>query len=133
MLRISKDRAEVKVVRDQVGAPTYAPDLARYTLQALMRALESKALGKGFPSGVYHLTNSGAVSWAGFARAILPKTTIVEIASSEYLTPAKRPLNSRLDLTKFETAFGVRPRAWEDALRECLQEIKLREAAGHHD
>jgi dTDP-4-dehydrorhamnose reductase len=132
MLRVSKERSELRIVNDQFGAPTYAPDLAKYSLQALMCALEMKAAGRAFPNGVYHLANAGAVSWAGFARAILPGKNIVGISSSEYPTPAKRPLNSRLDLNKFETTFGVRPRDWETALEDCLQSLRLREDEGLH-
>jgi dTDP-4-dehydrorhamnose reductase len=132
MLRVSKERSELRIVNDQFGAPTYAPDLAKYSLQALMRALEMKATGKAFPSGVYHLANAGAVSWAGFAGVILPGKSIVGISSSEYPTPAKRPLNSRLDLNKFQTTFGIQPRSWESALGDCLQSLRLRENEGLH-
>ncbi len=124
MLRLGAERSELKVVDDQVGAPTYAPDLAKYSLHALMRALELKAQGQKFPSGVYHLTNSGATSWAGFARSILPNTRIIEIPSAEYPTPAARPLNSRLSLAKFTEIFGVTPRPWQDALATCLEKLK---------
>jgi dTDP-4-dehydrorhamnose reductase len=127
MLRLGAERPELKVVQDQIGAPTYAPDLAAYSLQALMRALESKVEGRGFPSGVYHLTNSGYTSWADFARAILPGVKIIGIPSSEYPTPAKRPRNSRLSLERFKTTFQITPRPWQEALQECLE--KLRE---HH-
>jgi len=132
MLRVSKERSELRIVNDQIGAPTYAPDLAKYSLQALMCALEMKAAGRAFPNGVYHLANAGEVSWAGFARAILPGKSIVGISSSDYPTPAKRPLNSRLDLNKFQSTFGIRPRNWEVALEECLQCLRLREDQDLH-
>jgi dTDP-4-dehydrorhamnose reductase len=124
MLRLGAERAELKVVDDQIGSPTYAPDLAEYSLYALMRALESKLEGKGFPSGVYHLCNSGQTSWAGFARAILPTTSVIGIPSSEYPTPAQRPLNSRLSLQKFGQTFGLIPRPWQGALEACLKKVK---------
>ena len=124
MLRIGAERRELRVVDDQVGSPTYAPDLAKYSLEAIMRALESKAVGKPFPSGVYHLTNSGFTSWAGFARAILPSHTVTGIASAEYPTPAKRPLNSRLSLERFARTFGITPRPWQEALADCLTRLK---------
>ncbi len=128
MLRIGVDRPELRVVSDQVGSPSYAPDLAAYSLEALMRALELKAEGKEFPSGVYHLTNSGNTSWAGFAEAILPKNKIIGIPSSEYPTPAKRPQNSRLSLEKLKQTFGITPRPWQEALKECL--VRLGEQNG---
>jgi dTDP-4-dehydrorhamnose reductase len=124
MLRLGAERPELKIVEDQIGSPTYAPDLAEYSLHALMRALERKLEGKGFPSGVYHLCNSGQTSWAGFARAILPHTRVVGIPSAEYPTPAQRPLNSRLSLQKFINAFGLTPRPWQEALEVCLKKVK---------
>jgi len=124
MLRLGAERSELKVVDDQVGSPTYAPDLAEYSLYALMRALERKLEGKGFPSGVYHLCNSGQTSWAGFARAILPNTRVVGIPSAEYPTPARRPLNSRLSLQKIIDTFGLVPRPWQEALQACISRVQ---------
>ena len=98
MLNLGQNKSELKVVNDQVGSPTYAPDLAMYTLQALMRALETKSVGLEFPSGVYHVCNSGFTTWADFAKAILPKVNVVGIPTREYPTPAKRPHNSKLSL-----------------------------------
>jgi dTDP-4-dehydrorhamnose reductase len=126
MLRLA-DKSELSVVADQIGAPTYAPDLAKLSLEALMRALEKKATGSPFPRGIYHLCNSGSTSWAGFARAILPGTRIKEIATSEYPTPASRPRNSRLSLKKLEKVFGLHPRGWQEALRDCLEAIEKQE------
>jgi dTDP-4-dehydrorhamnose reductase len=137
MLRLGSDRPELRVVCDQVGSPTYAPDLAQYALDALMQSMVKKVESGIFPSGVYHLTNSGYTSWADFAVAIfasaraqgellataLKVERVVPIASSEYPTPAKRPLNSRLNLEKFTTVFGIKPRPWTEALKECLEKI----------
>lgn len=124
MLRLASERSELRVVRDQVGSPTYALDLAQYSLHALMKALEMKVEGKPFPSGVYHLTNAGTTSWAQFAEVILSGKKIIGIPSSEYPTPAKRPINSRLDLNKVIETFGVHPRPWQEALVDCLKKIK---------
>jgi dTDP-4-dehydrorhamnose reductase len=132
MLRVSKEQIELRIVNDQFGAPTYAPDLAKYSLQAIMRALEMMATEKRFPSGVYHLANTGAVSWADFARVILPGKKIVGISTREYPTPAMRPMNSRLNLNKFQSTFGIHPRNWEIALEECLQNLRLKEKEGSH-
>jgi dTDP-4-dehydrorhamnose reductase len=124
MLRLGSDRPELRVVADQVGAPTYAADIAWATKQALDKSLELD----GFPSGVYHLCNGGATSWAGFARAIFEGTGIgcrvVDIASSEYPTPARRPLNSRMSLEKLERTFGVFMPSWQDALARNLEAKK---------
>jgi dTDP-4-dehydrorhamnose reductase len=124
MLKIGASRRELRVVDDQTGSPTYAPDLARCSLEALMRALEATAVGKAFPSGVYHLANTGFTSWAGFARAILPSHHVSGIPSPEYPTPARRPLNSRLSLSRFVNTFGVHPRPWQEALADCLKALK---------
>ncbi len=123
MLRLGRERDSLNVVEDQVGSPSYAPDLAEYSLDILMQALERKVETGIFPSGVYHLCNSGFTTWADFARAILPGKTIKGILTSEYPTPAKRPLNSRLSLKKIETAFGIKPRSWQEALQDCLKGI----------
>jgi dTDP-4-dehydrorhamnose reductase len=121
MLRLGKEKPELKVVEDQIGSPTYAPDLAEYAVTAFMKALEAKASSLKFPSGVYHLANAGQTSWYEFAKAIIPGTKVLGIPSSEYPTPAKRPLNSRLNLEKFKNTFAISPRPWQDALRDCLK------------
>ncbi len=119
MLRLGADRDELKVVGDQYGAPTYAHDLALYSLDAFMIGLEKKVDQK-FPSGIYHLCNSGVTTWCDFAKAILPGKKIHSIPSSEFPTPAKRPSNSRMSLEKFKKTFGIEPRSWDQALNECL-------------
>ena len=124
MLKLGETKTELSVVNDQVGSPTYAPDLAMIALDCLMQGLEKKADGKAFPSGVYHLTNSGFTTWAEFAKTILPQVQILGIPTSDYPTPAKRPLNSRLSLEKLRQAFDVRPRTWQAALSECLSKIE---------
>jgi dTDP-4-dehydrorhamnose reductase len=137
MLRLGAERSELRVVSDQVGSPTYAPDLAKYALDSLMQAMIKKVETGAFPSGIYHLTNSGYTSWADFAVAIfasmraqggaqaaaLKVDRVVPIASSDFPTPAKRPLNSRLSLQKFSNTFGITPRPWAEALKECLQKL----------
>lgn len=123
MLKLGSERPELKVVNDQVGSPTYAPDLAGHALDVLMLGLEKKINGEAFPSGVYHLCNSGVTSWCEFAKRILPQVRVVGIPSSEYPTPAKRPLNSRLSMEKITRTFGIKPRPWRDALAECLHKI----------
>jgi len=124
MLKLGAEMDSLKVVNDQIGSPSYAPDLAKYSLDALMKALEQKVEGKRFPSGVYHLCNSGVTSWCDFAKAILPGKNINGIPSSEYPTPAKRPLNSRLSLKKLVATFGLKPRPWQEALADCLKQVK---------
>lgn len=128
MLRLGQLKSELKVVNDQFGAPSYAPDLARHALDTLMLALEQKIESGRFPSGVYHLCNSGTTTWFDFAKAILPNHPILGIPTVSYPTPAKRPLNSRLNLNKLEKTFGIVPRTWRQALDDCLNEIRKTQA-----
>jgi dTDP-4-dehydrorhamnose reductase len=131
MLKFGQERSQLKVVNDQVGSPTYAPDLAELTLLALARALEQEAVCKKFPSGIYHLCNAGTTTWHQFASQIfdlarehhipLQLQHLEAIPTSSYPTPARRPLNSRLSLKKLEGQFGIQPRPWTEALRECFE------------
>ena len=120
MLRIGRERSEVRVVDDQVGAPTSVADLAVATAEILRKWAGER--------GVYHVTAAGSVSWAGFARGIFSAAgmvvEVVPIASAEYLTAARRPRNSRLDCGKVAADFGVRLPEWRDGLRRVLAERK---------
>ncbi|MGC3028696.1 dTDP-4-dehydrorhamnose reductase [Burkholderia sp. DN3021] len=129
MLKLGAERSELRVVADQVGAPTWTKTIAAATAHIITQGLMSADPDWwGHRSGVYHLTSAGATSWCGFAEAILgtamgaraPK--IVPIPSSEYPTLAKRPVNSRMALGKLDEVFGLRMPSWEDALRLCLGE-----------
>ncbi len=134
--RLIGEREALNVVADQVGAPTYAPHIARSTLEALEKA---NSLPQ-FPSGLYHLCNTGETSWHAFAQAIFMLAREYEsreydgstkikcqqvnpIPSSEYPLPAKRPLNSRLDTQKARKILGVSLPHWEAGLRECFEQI----------
>jgi dTDP-4-dehydrorhamnose reductase len=127
MLRLGRDRESLRIVNDQVGAPCYAPHIARATLKCLKQAEEMEI----FPSGIYHMTNRGHTSWYGFAYAIFEEARakgwpvavkeLQPIPSSEYPTPAKRPLNSRLDCGKLEQTFSVTLPDWREGLRECME------------
>lgn len=125
MRRLLRERPELKIVADQIGAPTWCRDLAEATAQVL-----AQLHGPGESRwGVYHMTNAGETSWHGFAEAIrtldefdetVAPAQLVPIPSSDYPTPARRPLNSRLDNRKLEQAFGLRLRAWREALALCM-------------
>ncbi len=129
ILRIAGEKEELSIVSDQFGAPSYAPDLAGATIMSLRAAT---IRGKKFPSGIYHLCNSGVTNWRDFAEAILgqakefgvkPKAQkILPMASEQYITPAKRPKNSRLSTEKLTKTFGVQMRPWQESLKECLRE-----------
>ena len=129
MLRLGKERETLQIVSDQVGAPTYAPDLARGALECLQKA----AWLEKYPSGIYHLCNSGETSWFHFAEEIFRLAKIrghhfklkemKKISSVEYPTPARRPLNSRLDTTKAQEVFDVRLPDWKKSLETCIEGI----------
>ena len=128
MRRLMKERPELKIVADQIGAPTWCRSLAEATAQVLAQ-VHSPFMGadKPAPWGVYHMTNAGETSWHGFAAAIQAldpspaPARLVPIPSSDYPTPARRPLNSRLDNGKLERVFGLRLPPWQEALERCLE------------
>lgn len=123
MLRLAKTRDTLGVVADQVGGPTYAGDIAK----ALIQIAEKIIAGEKVEYGVYHLTGEPYVSWYEFAKAIfaeavsqnvLEKSPLVNaITTADYPTPAKRPANSCLDLTKIQQVFGIQPSDWQKALK----------------
>jgi dTDP-4-dehydrorhamnose reductase len=129
MLRLGKEKEELNIVSDQFGSPSYALDIANYTVLAFNKALKMKE----FPTGIYHLVNKGYTSWYKFALKIFEfaKQNNVElkvkkvnaIKTNDFPTPAKRPLNSRLNTEKFEKVFGIKIRSWEDAFTECISKI----------
>ena len=120
MLRLMRERNEVRVVCDQIGAPTYARNLAR----SLWLLAEQAA------AGLYHFTDSGVASWYDFAVAIREEATaagivtnpapVVPIATDAYPTPARRPRFSVLDNSKTWSALGTTGQHWREALREML-------------
>ncbi|EER47357.1 dTDP-4-dehydrorhamnose reductase [Actinobacillus minor NM305] len=123
MLRLAKDRDSLGIVGDQFGGPTYAGDIAKTLIEIANQILA----GKEDAFGVYHFTGKPYVSWYEFAKAIfaeaelqniLEKSPLVNsIATSDYPTPAKRPANSRLDLTKIKQVFNIEPSNWQKALK----------------
>jgi len=124
MQRLLPEKDELRVVDDQVGAPTWAGTIAQVTRQLIERWRD----GQAGPWGTYHLTALGHTSWHGFATAIgehlraqgKPCAKVLPIPSSAYPTPAARPLNSRLDCTRLQQEWQVRLPDWHDALNECL-------------
>lgn len=131
MLRLAKERSELRVVDDQVGAPTWSRSLGEITALALAQ-LYAPGAGKEAlerASGTYHLTSSGSVSWCGFTAEILraahvqPAPRLVPITTPEYPTPAARPMNSVLSNDKLARTFGLAAGDWNRNLRLCLQEM----------
>jgi dTDP-4-dehydrorhamnose reductase len=119
MLRLGRERDQLRVVDDQIGAPTSAEAIT----EATRVVIDQLADAGDDLSGIYHLTCSGETSWCGFARAIFvafaaqqKMPEVVPIPSEAYPTPAARPRNSRLNCDKFAAQFGHRMPQWEDAL-----------------
>lgn len=119
MLRLSQDRNEIGVIFDQIGSPTYAPDLAC----AIINILD---LGIKNGCELYHYSNEGICSWYDFAKEIFDISNIdIEVKplhTYEYLTPAKRPKYSVLDKSKIK-ALGIQVPYWKISLKTCLNEL----------
>jgi dTDP-4-dehydrorhamnose reductase len=131
MLQLAETREVVRVVDDQHGAPTAAPDLARAILDVVERMAGMDAQEAQGVAGFYHVAAQGETTWHGFAAAIFAgwerrdrRVPVLEpITTAEYPTAARRPKNSRLDCSKIERAFGLRLPAWPGALERCLDEL----------
>ncbi|WP_339425148.1 dTDP-4-dehydrorhamnose reductase [Pseudomonas proteolytica] len=124
MQRLLQEKPHMRIVADQIGAPTWAGTIADST-RALIERWQAGQAGEW---GVYHLTAQGETSWFGFAQAIgeqllaegMACAALEGIPASEYPTPAKRPLNSRLDCSRLQQQWQVSQPQWREALRECL-------------
>jgi dTDP-4-dehydrorhamnose reductase len=122
MLKLAQTHSEIKVVNDQIGAPTSADFLAQITQQIISTL--------GDQSGIYHLTPTGHTSWHGFAQAILANHSVnlLPIPTEAYPTPAKRPLNSRLSTDKICKAFDLTLKHWQVYLDEELSKYETHSA-----
>jgi dTDP-4-dehydrorhamnose reductase len=130
MLRLAKERDSLSVIDDQIGAPTGADLLADITTLALRQVQTQPDL-----AGLYHLVASGYTSWHGYASLVIeqarqagvilqtPQDAIFKIATQAYPTPARRPINSRLDTSKLKTAFQVHLPSWQQGVTRMLAEI----------
>jgi dTDP-4-dehydrorhamnose reductase len=118
ILRLSNEKTHLNVISDQIGAPTYARDLAI----AVMKIIASGKLPA--KPEIYHFANEGCISWYDFAVAILElsgsKTPVHPIPAKDYPLPAPRPANSLFSLTKIKNDFGVITPFWKDSLKDCL-------------
>ena len=122
ILRLADERDELRVVDDQVGAPTWSRTIAEAT--ALILAAPEPI------EGLFHLTSAGETTWFGFAQAILAATRdrrkreprLTPISTSEYPSPATRPANSRLDCTRLTQRTGLCLPQWQDSLDLCLRD-----------
>jgi dTDP-4-dehydrorhamnose reductase len=135
MLRLAHEREEVRVVDDQVGAPTWSRLIAMTTAQVLGQLYSANAAPESTepdPWGVYHLVADGHATWYEFAQAILERDPqrasqtcrrLFPISSADYPVPARRPANSRLETIKLRDRFGVELPHWLAQLDEVMQEL----------
>ena len=128
MLALAQTRPELRVVGDQIGNPTSALDLADGLLAMVAGWREDPEQGLG---RTYHLAGTGSVSWADFAREVFalsasrggPAANVTAIASAEWPAKAPRPLNSRLDSTRFHETFGYAPPPWQESLATVVDRL----------
>jgi dTDP-4-dehydrorhamnose reductase len=133
MLRLAGEREKLTVVADQFGAPTSAALLA--DLSAHLVREHARARGVGFPYGTYHVAAGGETTWHGYAQFVVGEAlaagkalkatvdAVAPLSTEQYPTPAKRPLNSRLDTTRFRTMFDLRLPPWQEGVRHVLRQI----------
>jgi dTDP-4-dehydrorhamnose reductase len=134
MLRLASERAELRVVGDQHGNPTYVPHLADVLLALAGRIA---AVPQDQPWGIYHAAGLGDATWAQFAAAIVragarlgvPEIPVRPIPTDEYPTPVRRPANSRLDCGKLQRTFGLQLPSWQQGLRDCTARLSIGEAS----
>lgn len=127
MLRLGAQQEQLKIVADQIGAPSYAPHLA----QATMQSVEIANSKSKFPAGIYHICNASETSWYGFAVEIFKLAQQYNISmqikqclpinSIDYSTPAKRPCNSRLNCQKLLDNFNIKLPNWQIGLNEAIE------------
>ena len=127
MQRLFRERDQLGVVHDQMGAPTWCRHIADATAQILAQCRSGDGNGFVFGrrGGIYHLSAAGSTSWYGFAAAIREETAasceLRPISTADYPTPARRPAYSVLDNDKLAATFGVCLPDWRDSLALCLQ------------
>jgi len=133
MLRLAHERTELSIVDDQIGAPTSTQAITDTSIEILSRG--QHAFYEYFLeySGIYHLVCKGETSWCGFARQIFSEARkqgeklavqdVLPIPSSSFPTPARRPMNSRLNTEKIHSTFSVTLPDWESSLARCFPQI----------
>lgn len=126
ILRLAREREELRVVADQWGCPTYAGDIADVLLELVGRMAEIDAHDAW---DTYHYCGEPATTWHGFASAIIEQArareslkvrAVTAITTADYPTPTARPANSVLDSTRLTARFGIRPRPWREGLEAML-------------
>lgn len=122
MRRLGAERDRLSIVADQIGGPTAAADIARAVLAMAEAMVATPSTG-----GIYHFSGAPDVSWADFAREIFAQSglapEVVDIPTSDYPTPAKRPLNSRLHCAAINHDFGISRPDWRASLMHVIKEL----------
>ncbi|UOA25281.1 dTDP-4-dehydrorhamnose reductase (plasmid) [Sulfitobacter pontiacus] len=122
MLRLGAERDALTIVADQIGGPTAAAEIAQACV-----TIAKTLVSDPETAGIYHFAGTPDTSWADFARAIFQQAgitcAVTDIPSADYPTPAKRPLNSRLDCTTTQAAFGIPRPDWRDSLTRILTQL----------
>jgi len=125
MMQLMREKDQIKVVKDQLGSPTNAADLAE-TIFNIIGFCDLQIYD--WNPGIYNFSNEGIISWYDFAKEIKEITKspcdIKPISTKEYPTPAKRPAYSVLDKTKIQQTFGIKLKKWEDSLRTCISNMQ---------
>jgi dTDP-4-dehydrorhamnose reductase len=132
MLRLAAERDRLRVVDDQTGCPTYAPDIADAVL-AIARTLAGSGWNSKF-AGVTHLAGPDVMTWYNFAQQIVSgfaerggrSVPIDPIATSDYPTPAARPVNSQLSTARLRAVFGIQLPGTKDSLANCLDRLLIK-------
>lgn len=123
MLRLGGEREALSIVADQIGGPTPARAIAGALIEMAVQLHSDRA-----KSGTYHFSGAPDVSWASFAREIFLQANItcavIDIPTSDFPTPAKRPSKSRLDCSQLETVFGINRPDWRVGLADILTDLK---------
>ena len=127
MLRLGLERAQLRIVADQIGGPTPAAAIAQACLTIANQLAEDRA-----KAGIYHFAGAPDASWADFARAIFAQAGLAcdveDIGTADYPTPARRPANSRLDCSATKSVFRIKQPDWQDGLAAVLQELKQKDS-----
>ena len=134
MLKLMKERENLRIIADQTGTPTWARLIADTTALIVKQSLVERQQTT-FQSGLYHLTSSGETIWHGFAKKIkdiaqgqvkrdeLKTQNITPISTAEYPTLAKRPLNSCMAITKLQQKYNLTMPSWDVVLEICMEEL----------
>lgn len=128
MLRLGKERPALNVVFDQIGTPTFAPDLAEAIL-TIIQKVDNQEVERGSIGGVWHYSNEGVTSWYDFAVEVFAMSgvpcRVSPIETKDYPTPAQRPPFSVLNKSKIKAMFGLQIPHWRESLGRCLEKLAV--------